>query len=215
MNSSGRSSRPSTAPAVEVVWNDARMSREVATDAPTPHLILLSGGIDSAAALALICQAGSPVSALFVDYGQGAAASEARASAALAVHFGVKRQTLTCSGSNFGAGEIRGRNAFLTHLALMTFQGETGVVVMGIHAGTVYRDCSSDFVDLIQQSYDFHVGGRISLAAPFVDYFKADVFNLALKIGLPVELTYSCEAANEPCGMCVSCCDREELLART
>lgn len=213
MTRSGRTIFISGNPPVGNVWKDVRVPRGVVTDGGTLHIVLLSGGIDSATGLALICQAGSQASALFVDYGQAAALSEARASAALAAHFGVQHQALTCSGRSFGAGEIRGRNAFLVHLAFMAFPNETGVVVIGIHAGTVYRDCSSDFVNLMQQSYDFHAGGRMALVAPFVDYSKADVFNLAVKLELPLELTYSCEAGNEPCGLCLSCLDRGELRA--
>jgi 7-cyano-7-deazaguanine synthase len=191
------------------------MSRRAANQAVTPHLVLLSGGIDSAAALALICEAGSPAAALYVDYGQAAAASEAKASAAVAAYYRVGYQSVGCSGRSFGAGEIRGRNALLVHLALFAFRGDTGVVVIGIHAGTSYRDCSSDFVRLMQQSYDFHTAGQIALSAPFVDHVKGDVVSLALQLGLPLDLTYSCEAGNEPCGRCLSCQDREAILARS
>jgi hypothetical protein len=63
--------------------------------------------------LALTLEVGPSASALFVDYGQAAASSEAKASAAIASHFGVDYQSLSCTGRTFGAGEIRGRNAFL------------------------------------------------------------------------------------------------------
>jgi 7-cyano-7-deazaguanine synthase len=149
-----------------------------------------------------------------VDYGQAAAASEARASAAVAAYFGVPNKKVDCRSRSFGAGEIRGRNAFLAHLALMAFPGETGVVVLGIHAGTGYRDCDIAFVKLIQQSYDFHTGGQIALAAPFVSQSKGDVVHLAFSLGLPLDLTYSCEAGNVPCGVCRSCGDREAFVAR-
>jgi 7-cyano-7-deazaguanine synthase len=152
---------------------------------------------------------------LFVDYGQAAAASEAGASAAVASHFRVPHQTLMCRGRSFGSGEIRGRNAFLAHLALMTLPGETGIVVLGIHAGTGYRDCSADFVDLIQRSYDFHAAGQIVLSTPLLELTKAGVVGLAMSLRVPLDLTYSCEAANEPCGHCLSCGDREEFVARS
>jgi 7-cyano-7-deazaguanine synthase len=190
------------------------MRREIGTDSAAPHLVLLSGGIDSSAVLALTLEVGTSASALFVDYGQAAASSEAKASAAIAGHFGVEYQSLTCTGQTFGAGEIRGRNAFLVHTALMVLRQTKAVVVLGIHAGTTYRDCSPSFLELMQRSYDFHTGGQVSLAAPLVDQVKGDVVRLASEMGVPVELTYSCEAANEPCGKCLSCRDREELLAR-
>ena len=177
--------------------------------------MLLSGGIDSAAALALTRDSGAPTSAFFVDYGQASAAREAQASASLAAHYSVPLKTLRCSGLSFGSGEIRGRNAFLAHAALMAFPNDAGVVVIGIHDGTGYRDCSSDFASLVQRSFDFHTGGRIALATPFIGHFKGDVFNIAVKLGVPLELTYSCEAGVTPCGECLSCRDREILFART
>jgi 7-cyano-7-deazaguanine synthase len=190
------------------------MRRDIGMDSAATHLVLLSGGIDSSTVLALTLEVGTSTSALFVDYGQAAASSEAKASAAIASHFGVGYQSLRCTGRTFGAGEIRGRNAFLVHTALMTLRQAKAVVVLGIHAGTSYRDCSQSFLELMQRSYDFHTGGQVSLAAPLVDHLKGDVVRLARETGVPVELTYSCEAANEPCGKCLSCRDREELLAR-
>ena len=197
------------------LWKDARMRREFGADAGPLHVVLLSGGIDSAAALALTLEGHSPASVLFVDYGQAAAASEARASADIAAHYGVGYERVTCAGRTFGDGEIRGRNALLVHVALITLRTDAGIIVLGIHAGTAYRDCTPAFVDLMQGSYDFHTGGQVSLAAPFLSQVKGDVVNLALRLGVPTDLTYSCEVANQPCGSCLSCRDRKELLART
>jgi 7-cyano-7-deazaguanine synthase len=51
------------------------------------------------------------------------------------------------------------------------------------------------------------------LLAPFVQWSKADVYSLALRLDVPLGLTHSCEASDEPCGSCRSCVDREALLA--
>ncbi len=57
-------------------------------------VLLLSGGLDSAANLALCALEDQPVLALTVDYGQRAAAAEARAAQALCEHFGVEQRLL-------------------------------------------------------------------------------------------------------------------------
>lgn len=177
-------------------------------------VVLLSGGIDSATALALARGQDYPPTALFVDYGQAAASSEAVASASLAAHYRVPHTTLGLDGLRFGSGEILGRNAMLVHVALLaTSRSGEGTVTIAIHAGTSYRDCSPDFVDLMQRSYDFHTGGKVVLAAPFIDRHKAEVLALAIDMKVPLSLTYSCEAGNQPCGECLSCRDREVLLA--
>jgi 7-cyano-7-deazaguanine synthase len=174
-------------------------------------LILLSGGIDSTAAVALAVAENHRCRSMFVDYGQAAATAEDSASAAVAAHFGVRRQVLKMTGLAFGAGEIRGRNAFLINAALLGFPAQAGTIVIGIHAGTGYDDCGEAFVALMQQTLDFHTGGAIGLVAPFIHAGKRDVFAIAEDLQVPVDLTFSCEAAAEPCGECLSCRDRADL----
>ena len=153
--------------------------------------------------------------ALFVDYGQAPAAAEDRATAAVASHYGIERHRLQLDGLFFGSGEIRARNAFLLHVALLAFPRQTGTIALGIHGGTPYRDCSESFVDTMRRSFDFHTGGAISVSAPFVAMDKTGVFGIARELGVPIDLTHSCEESESPCGACLSCQDREVLLARS
>src|SRR5690348_9820296 len=81
--------------------------------------VLLSGGIDSATALALAVKTERQLSTLFVDYGQAAATSERAASGAVAAHYRVHYRTLRLADLSFGTGDIRGRNAFLLHVAML------------------------------------------------------------------------------------------------
>ena len=176
-------------------------------------LVLASGGLDSCTLIALAKQQGANPSALFVDYGQPAAIAENKAVTMLSEALDVPLRKVRYRGAPCGAGEIRGRNAFLLHLALMEFLGSSGVVLIGVHAETGYADCSSDFIDLMQRSFDLHTAGAITVAAPFVTWTKSDIFLVAQSLRVPVVNTYSCEAGNEPCGGCQSCRDRQTLLA--
>jgi 7-cyano-7-deazaguanine synthase len=111
-------------------------------------------------------------------------------------------------------GEIPGRNALLVHLALATAGRDPAVLMLGIHAGTPYRDCTPAFVDAMQASLDFHRDGTLQLAAPFVTWSKSEVYAYARDAAVPLALTYSCEAGTvPPCGACRSCRDRELLDA--
>jgi 7-cyano-7-deazaguanine synthase len=178
-------------------------------------LILLSGGLDSATALAAASRDGASPGALFVVYGQAADLDELRAAAAIADHYSVSLDILKVAGLRFSEGEIRGRNAFLIHSALLAAPPGPTTIIIGIHGGTDYVDCSPEFVELMQRSLAFHTGGEVTLAAPFLDFSKGDIHVLTRKLDVPVELTYSCERGGDPCGECLSCKDRELLRALT
>lgn len=176
-------------------------------------IVLLSGGIDSAALLALAVSDGSEAQALFVDYGQSAARLESRSSLAISRHFGVERVAIKVGPLEFGSGELRGRNAMLLHTALFAFPRWTGPIAMGIHGGTSYRDCSPDFVRLMEESFSFHTDGQVTVATPFLNWSKSDVMNLASDMEVPISMTYSCEEADGPCHTCLSCLDRDGWFA--
>ena len=171
-------------------------------------LILASGGVDSSTLLWLSAKQGLKPTALFLDYGQPAAEAEGQAVARICSGLGVDWRHIRYAGSYFGPGEIRGRNAFLLHMALMEFPSSSGVVALGIHAGTGYSDCSPEFIDVMQLSYRFHTNGTITAAAPFLHWTKQDVYRLAAELDVPTAQTHSCEASNVPCGRCRSCLDR-------
>jgi 7-cyano-7-deazaguanine synthase len=175
-------------------------------------LVLASGGLDSSTLIALAISTGARPRSLFVDYGQPSAAAEERAASRVSTALGVELQIVRYLGSPFSHGEIPGRNAILVHLALMELRA-AGTVMIGIHAGTSYVDCSPAFVEVMRRSFDFHSGGKLQLAVPFVEWTKKQIFQLACELGVPINETYSCEAGNIPCGSCLSCLDRRSLVA--
>lgn len=177
--------------------------------------MLLSGGIDSTTALASVIRKTGLTEALFLAFGQPAELEEAKAARAVSKHYGVSLREVQIPGQTFTAGEIRGRNAFLIHLGLLLCPSEPAIIVIGIHAGTSYRDCSPEFIELMRRSMEFHSEGAIAVIAPFVNWSKGDVFAYARELDAPVRLTYSCElGGSKPCGSCLSCRDRELLFAR-
>jgi 7-cyano-7-deazaguanine synthase len=178
-------------------------------------IVLLSGGIDSATALGLATHSGHLLSTLFINYGQAPAEAEGRAASAIARHYRIPHRELSLIGLEFGSGEVRGRNAFLLHVALLAAGQDVSVITIGIHAGTGYCDCSPDFVETMRRSYDLYSRGAVALAAPFIGLSKSDVVALAGALQVPLAVTYSCEAGNNPCGNCLSCLDRDGLLARS
>lgn len=178
-----------------------------------PSLVLCSGGLDSTTIATDLVAENEQVELCFVDYGQPAAAAEHRSVSATAQRLGVGLCILGVEGLAIPrTGEIAARNLMLIVLAIAA-RPTAPMVVIGIHSGTGYRDCSPIFVELMQEVLDFHSDGQCRLVAPFLTWSKADVVALAEKLGVPIGLTHSCEVADEPCGKCQSCLDREVLLA--
>jgi 7-cyano-7-deazaguanine synthase len=175
--------------------------------AVSKRLHLLSGGIDSAVALAMLRSVDGDLG-LFIDYGQSAAAQERRAASAIASHYGIALTCVAAPLGRFQLGEIRGRNAFLLASAVMWAPRTVSAVVIGIHGDTPYRDCSPSFVQSFQNMVDEFTNGEIRVVAPLAQWRKPEVLQQARELGVPLDLTYSCEVgAGSPCGACNSCKD--------
>lgn len=169
--------------------------------------------MDSAVCAHLLMRAGWSVRGLFLAYGQAASAPERRAAAAVAAHLGIESSELTVTGGvRFAAGELTGRNAFFVFAALLTGGIARGGIVLGVHAGSPYYDCTPAFVEATDQLVAEHTDGRVRLLAPLLAWSKADVLSYCREFGIPPSLTYSCEAGAVPvCGRCASCRDRASL----
>ena len=179
-------------------------------------LVLLSGGIDSAACARFYIDLGHRVEAFFVDYGQDAREREKQSAGAIAKHYQIPIRQITLSGARpFCAGEISGRNAFLVMCALVFGSLEKGMIGLGIHAGTPYYDCQEQFVADLTPVIDGYSAGRIALGTPFLSWTKDLTWDYCRQHNVPISLTWSCEVGSaEPCKKCRSCRDIEALHAR-
>jgi 7-cyano-7-deazaguanine synthase len=176
-------------------------------------LVLLSGGIDSSGCVAFYRQAGHEVTGVFVDYGQPVREREERSARAIAHHYDIPLHVIRSSGPRKEfEGEIGGRNAFLAFAALLYLPNRTGLIALGIHAGTVYYDCSGHFIEHLNALLSGYSDGKLAVAAPFLTWSKQAIYAFCAENRVPVELTWSCEVGPlAPCGRCVSCEDRGHL----
>ncbi len=172
--------------------------------------VLLSGGLDSATALASLRERDLTPTSLFIDYGQPARIEERTAAERIADRFGVAHRSVTIDGLPETHGEILGRNALLVLTATMAAPAPQAIV-LGVHEGTEYWDCSREFVGRMQSLLNGYAAGAVQLLAPFSALSKPAVYVLAKKLGVDISLTYSCERADGPCGTCLSCKDAEAL----
>jgi len=177
--------------------------------------ILMSGGIDSTACLAFYAENVSDVHGIYVDYGQPSGHREEAAAEAIADFYRIPLHVVRCAGLRDDIpGLTRGRNLLLLTAAFMAFPDTSGIIALGIHAGTAYADCGADFVVRSQGLFDLYTQGTILIGAPFLDWTKADIWAFCKLKDVPVHLTYSCELGlPQPCGRCRSCKDLEILRA--
>ena len=182
----------------------------------TDVMVLLSGGIDSAACLDYYLKEKFDVKATFVGYGQKAKSFELKSAKKISKFYNVKLTEISLKIiMNFSSGEIICRNAFLILTTLMHFPKFKGIISLGIHMGTPYYDCSESFVKLMNQLLHGYLAGKVLIDAPFLNWNKSMIIEYCKDNNVPLELTYSCENGTDPpCGVCLSCRDREVLNVR-
>lgn len=201
-------------------------------------LVVLSGGMDSTAALALAASEDTVVEAITFDYRQRHR-REIEAAEEVAAEFDVRwnlvkvpLDTLSPDSALTGGQEVPhghyaadnmaitvvpNRNMVFTALAVsraMTLGADT--VMLGVHAGdhAVYADCRSEFIAAMKYATILASDETVQIAAPFVDISKADIARRGWELGAPFHLTWSCyEGGDMHCGRCGTCVERAEAFA--
>ena len=156
---------------------------------------------------------GRSTEALFVDYGQLAGRQEHKAAKNIADHLGIPFSSVSLVGNSLSIfGEFTGRNLYLVSTALFV-KPYAKAIALGIHGGTDYIDCSSEFVEATQGAFNCSTKSRTTISTPFLEWHKKEVWTYATENKLPIELTYSCETGGElPCEKCPSCLERRTLI---
>ncbi|MFS0559038.1 7-cyano-7-deazaguanine synthase [Brevibacillus sp. 179-C9.3 HS] len=72
-------------------------------------------------------------------------------------------------------------------------------------------DCSKEFFDRLGGLLENY--GTVQIKMPFRDLSKQEVAQLGIRLGVPIAITYSCQAhSNTHCGVCPNCVDRLTAL---
>lgn len=201
-------------------------------------VVLLSGGMDSATAVAEANEQGYELYLLHTSYGQQTESKEYECATALADHFDaaeflhIETSHLSLIGGSSLTDEEREvedvdlesdeipttyvpfRNANLLSMAVSYAEAnDCGAVFIGAHSEDFsgYPDCRPAFFEAFQQVVD--VGTKpdthIEIRAPFVDWSKTEIAERGLELDVPYERTWSCYREDAPaCGTCDACAYR-------
>lgn len=162
--------------------------------------------LDSARALARAAGAGHLVVTVRLPW--------LRASALVDRRRRLPRTPLARIGAGIPATYVPGRNTILLALAVSLAEAEgASTVVAGQNALDYggYPDCRPEFNRAFEKvarlGTKAGVEGRgARIEAPLMRLDKAAIVRLALRLGVPLELTWSCyRGGRRPCGICDSC----------
>jgi 7-cyano-7-deazaguanine synthase len=206
-------------------------------------IALLSGGLDSATAAALALEAGQRVIGLSFDYGQRhrrelQAASAVAEALGLSEHHTIAvnlaawggsaltdaAQAIPSDGLQTGvipSTYVPGRNTVFIALGLSLAEARGAErLALGVNAVDYsgYPDCRPDYLEAFQTLADLaskagREGHGARLWAPLVHWSKTRIVQEALRLGVPIEATWSCYSGGAvPCGVCDSCRIRDAAL---
>ena len=210
---------------------------------PSTAIALLSGGLDSATAAALALERGDRVIGLSFDYGQRhrrelAAAAELASVLGLAEHHRVAVNLAAWGGSSLTDPSVAlpvdglqpdlipstyvpGRNTVFIAIGLSLAEARGAErLVLGVNAVDYsgYPDCRPDYLAAFQSLAELasragREGRGARLWAPLIQLSKVDIVREALRLGVPIDRTWSCYSGGEhPCGVCDSCRIRDAAL---
>lgn len=183
------------------------------------ELVLLSGGIDSVTLLHLRHSEGAQLHALFIDYGQRAGREEWRAALVHsdALDVPLQRLDMAAVGDAFRAGQTRRLHVPLPHrnlvaLALgLSYAAQIGAACLHLALNRDDADAYPSASPLFVQSFNVmssHLQD-IPVRTPLAELNKLQVIELALKLGINLNDTYSCLLGYaQPCGHCPQCLQR-------
>ncbi len=199
-------------------------------------VVLLSGGLDSSTTLYFAKSKGYKCFALIFDYGQRHA-REIRHAAAVARSVKCKYQILKIKfpwkGSSLldkkmeipkrkilkgiPSTYVPARNMIFLSYAL-SYAESIGAKAVFIGANAIdysgYPDCRPQFIGAFQNLIEKGARNRgIKVKAPLIKMTKPQILKLALKLKVPVNLTWSCyKGGKYPCGVCDSCVLRKKAF---
>jgi 7-cyano-7-deazaguanine synthase len=208
---------------------------ELTRKGPGLAVVLVSGGMDSCATVAVAREENDELAFLHVSYGQRTEERERRAFNEIADHYGVARRMVVSiehlariGGSSLTDPGVAVSEADLSapgiptsyvpfrnsHMLSIAVSWAEVLRAKRIYIGAVaedssgYPDCRPEFYKAFQRVID--LGTRpettIEIVTPVIGFRKSEIVKRGLELQAPLELTWSCYQGSElACGRCDSC----------
>lgn len=206
-------------------------------------LVVLSGGMDSTAAMALAKENGHEViGAVHFQYGSKHNKQELAAVKAVTDHYEVPlkivdlpfikdlfKSDLLISGGEIPEGHYEDesmkktvvpfRNGIMLSIAagLAESMGAE-MVTIGNHLGdhAIYPDCREAFIRPMFEAIERGTYARIKIWSPFLHKTKTEIAKEGAELDVPFKLTWSCyKGGKVHCGKCGTCVERKEAFAQS
>lgn len=199
---------------------------------------VISGGMDSATAAYLAKSMGYQIIALHFDYKQRTMDKERQCFNLLCDDLGVAQKMVLnvdfiaqIGGNALTDKELAIRQhsldketlpnsyvpfrngIFLSMAAAVAQRHKAHDIFIGVveEDSSGYPDCSENFITQINQAINTGTGEKINIHSPLVHLSKAQIVQEAVKLGVPLQYTWSCyQNQDTPCGACDSCLLRQQ-----
>ena len=198
---------------------------------------LLSGGLDSAAATAIAKREGYELYCLSFNYGQ-IATKEIESAKKIAEALGAKEhrvvnisflKQLYGSGATALLDEHMPMPEKFEQSIIVPFRNGILLAIAAGYAATIgsevifygaqgddaqfYPDCRQEFVSAIARAISLGTESKLTVRNPLASKTKAEAIKLAVELGVPLDLTWSCYLNHElHCGRCESCRNRKHAF---
>lgn len=200
----------------------------------TKSIILLSGGLDSLVSLGLKKDELNIDLAITFDYGQKSVAKEVLASKTICDYYKISHKIikldwlkeitqtslvsdekiptqndLTMDEKSAKSVWVPNRNGLFLNIA-GCFADSYGYnyILIGANKeeGQTFPDNTQEFVDAVNNSFNYSTLNSAKVVAPLINYDKNDIVMLGMTKGVPLELVMSCYQDDKGhCGICESC----------
>jgi len=211
------------------------------TNSNSNAVVLLSGGLDSATALAMAIEQGFNCYVLSFDYGQRSL-TELNAAKKIARQMGAKEHKIVrlhledfggsaLTDNNIDVPEqeeegipvtyVPARNTVFMSLALAWAEVlEAQQIFIGVNAVDYsgYPDCRPEYIAAFEKMANLATaagvsGDELTISTPLIDLTKAEIIQAGTRLGVDYGLTVSCYQADDD-GRACGVCDSCRLRAK-